>query len=200
MDKNDQEDSELIRRFKQGDKEAFKKLYQKYRDRTMKILLKQGVPRAETEDYCQDIFLSLIKHFQKNDLRGRFKSFLNQIIRHKIIDFYRKERYILISIYQTLCRISINGEIKIPSTEIEGTLSDKEEQNHKFELENIIEHCLKKITNVRWRTVIALWVKDFKREQIANELKITLGSVCSAISRARPEFVECVFQNYYKNE
>jgi len=200
LDKNDQEDSELIRRFKEGDKEAFKTLYLKYRDRTMKILLKQGVPRAEAEDYCQDIFLSLMKHFQKNDLRGKFKSFLNQIIRNKIIDCYRKKQYKLLSIYQKIYLDSIDGEGKISSERLEATLSDNEEQNNKFELQNVIEHCLKKITNPRWRVVITLWLEDYMREQIARELGISLGSVCSAISRARPEFLECVFFNYFENK
>lgn len=196
MNSSDKEDLNLIGKFQKGDKDAFGDLYQKYREQVFLFFISKGMLPHEASDASQDIFVNLLKYLKDTRLKYPFKTFLNQIIRNKLADYYRvRHRKNNIFVPNPL---ESGLEDRNPGTgKIDNFPIDKEISfDDKFELAEVAHHCLKKIKNERWRTILLMWIQQYKREQISDILNIPIGSVCSCLSRATPIFFACLRKHY----
>jgi RNA polymerase sigma factor (sigma-70 family) len=195
LNSNDSEDLRLIEEFQTGNKKSFGTLFEKYRSQVFLFFTANGIPTADALDACQDIFINLLKYLKDNRLNCTFKIFLNQIIRNRLADYYRqkKRRANLID----LGILENNFETDDMQTGIDSVLSD-DNFEREYELAEIMVHCLKKIKNERWRTVLTLWVEQYKREQISEMLETPIGSVCSCLSRLRPVFLDCIKKHFFE--
>ncbi len=87
------DDSDLMMRIGQGDREAFHNLYQRWAGRLLSILLRQYGSQSEAEDLLQDVFLTVWRkassyHASRGDVGG----WLYTVCRHRAIDRFRRGR------------------------------------------------------------------------------------------------------------
>jgi len=193
-----QEDQKLIQKYRLGDVKAFNCLYEKYKQKIVKVLVFKGLPREDALDVCQDIFLNLIDTLKKTVIKESFNAFLNQIIRNKVVDFYRKKKYNLLYILFIDALEPEQVDNNNFKYFLQGLSDNHLELEKKIELEDAIDYCLKRENNERWKLLLTLWLDGLKREQIAELSGVPFGSVCSGISRARPPFLECLVENYFR--
>ena len=83
------DDVALVSAARQGDREAFGQLYERFARMVYGILLAR-VPRRDAEDLVQDVFLSALRQLQglRND--AAFPGWLAMIARNRANDHYRR--------------------------------------------------------------------------------------------------------------
>jgi RNA polymerase sigma-70 factor (ECF subfamily) len=86
------EDRLLLWRFKRGDREAFRLIYEKYTDSLLTIGANLLNDKADAEDVVQDVFISFVKSVQKFHLRGSLKGYLATCVVNRSRDYIRKNK------------------------------------------------------------------------------------------------------------
>ena len=86
-------EEKLIREAKQGKKESFAKLYNHYLAPIYRFIFMKVNLREEVEDLTHEVFLTAWQNIRRYELRGfPFSSWLYQISRNRIIDYYRLKK------------------------------------------------------------------------------------------------------------
>lgn len=195
MNTSDLEDLELIRSFQNGDQEAFQKIFLKYRKKVLAAFIRQQIPQEDAFDLCQEIFIHLYEKLPTLKIQATFKSFLNSVIRNKIIDFYRRMKQFRLFFQFDSDEFCMEGEKKADTENKKNFKKIAEESQ--FEFLNAVEHCLKLLGNPRWQALISLWLEGCRQDQIATLLDMRPGTVSSGLHRCVSLFVECMKENYY---
>ena len=86
----DEEDAALLRRYRQGDGEAFALLYQRHRLGLFRFLCGLCGDPTLAEEVFQDTWMSLIRSQSLQREAVLFKTWLYQIARNRLIDHWRK--------------------------------------------------------------------------------------------------------------
>lgn len=90
---NENNDAELIERYKSGDDTAFEELLYKYKNQVFGYILKMVRNKAMAEDVFQNVWLNVIKYLPRYDERNKFPAFLFKIAYSKTMDYLRKDKY-----------------------------------------------------------------------------------------------------------
>lgn len=86
----DDNDVALLRRYRQGDAEAFAELYARHRLGLFRFLCGLCGDSAQAEEVFQETWLSLIRSDSQPLGQASFKTWLYQIGRNRLIDHWRK--------------------------------------------------------------------------------------------------------------
>ena len=86
----DENDAALLRRYRQGDAEAFAELYARHRLGLFRFLCGLCGDNAQAEEVFQETWLSLIRSDSQPFGAASFKTWLYQIGRNRLIDHWRK--------------------------------------------------------------------------------------------------------------
>ena len=86
------EDKILLWRFKYGNREAFRLIYEKYADSLLSLAANLLNEKADAEDVIQDVFISLVQSIDKFHLRGSLKGYLTTCVVNRSRDYIRKNR------------------------------------------------------------------------------------------------------------
>ena len=86
------EDKILLWRFKRGNREAFRLIYEKYADGLLTVAANLLNDKADAEDVVQDVFISFVQSVQKFHLRGSLKGYLATCVANRSRDYLRKNR------------------------------------------------------------------------------------------------------------
>ena len=84
------DDAQLLRRYRQGDAEAFAQLYQRHRLGLFRFLCGLCGDPSVAEEVFQETWLSLIRSESLQRESVLFKTWLYQIARNRLIDHWRK--------------------------------------------------------------------------------------------------------------
>ncbi len=141
------------------EKDEIGKLFKKYREILMNFILKFVDNEADAEDILQEVWLSVIKHRDNYQDKGKFKSLLFKIARTKIIDMHRKRKK--------------EKELTedIPANEIN------------FELKIDIENALKKLSFDEREIFYLKEISGLSFKEIAEIMGLPLGTVLSKMYR-----------------
>lgn len=170
----DSENFDLIRNYQHGDEQAFSTLFKKYYPLVYHILISKGIPKNDAEDSTAEIFIKLadslfVYHFDKP-----FEHYLRRIVRNKVFDFYKMKR------------------VQWYSLSLENLISKDINNFEISEIEEIINLCLQKIINLTRRAIILSWLEGYTRKQMAEILKIPIGTVHSHLERGKTDFRKCI--------
>src|SRR5262249_58970684 len=87
-----EEDIRLMGRAREGDVEAFSRLFARHRPRVEQFLFRLCRDRGKAEDGAQEVFLKLWMSRRRYTARARFTTFLYQIAQNHWRDEVRKTR------------------------------------------------------------------------------------------------------------
>lgn len=85
-------DDELIAEILSGNNKAFDELHERYYEYVFRTCLKKVGNVQDAEDLTQDIFTKIIETLPDYESRGKFRGFVNVMIRNAVIDKYRREK------------------------------------------------------------------------------------------------------------
>ncbi|MBN1805007.1 MAG: RNA polymerase sigma factor [Sedimentisphaerales bacterium] len=86
------EDRLLLWKFKRGNREAFRLIYDKYADGLLSLAAHLLNDKADAEDVVQDVFISFVQSVEKIHLRGSLKGYLTTCVANRSRDYIRKNR------------------------------------------------------------------------------------------------------------
>lgn len=178
-----QEDLELVKAaVGNSDERAYAKLLSKYKDSIYFMVLKMVHNRDDAEDLTIEAFGKAFKNLHKYSPEYAFSTWLFKIATNNTIDYIRKKRLQTYSIDQ-----SKNDEEEgatIASTIRSGNL-DPEEKYIKDQRKQMMREVTDKL-NDKYKILIELrYFKEYSYEEIAEELKLPLGTVKAQLFRAK---------------
>jgi RNA polymerase sigma factor (sigma-70 family) len=157
-----------------GQQAAFYQLYQ----RTARCVFEAAATLLCSEDareVVDDVYLHVWAHGERYDpLRGSVRAWLLSVTRHKAIDRYRRRRSLMTfhDKWGEAAR-SVMGGAPAPDEEVQRIQANRD------------LHCALRLLPSRRRLVIGLaFFRGMSHQEIADELRMPLGSVKSNIRRA----------------
>lgn len=160
----------LVANLKSGDHAAFEMLYDNYSGALYGVIFKIVRSEDDAQDVLQDSLLKIWKNIQKYDAKkGSFFTWMLNISRNSAIDRYRKIRREGKVEIQTL-ETNVDIESKHVSVTKTDTIGLKEEVNKLSE-----DHQL---------MIDYIYFKGYTQQEVADELKMPLGTVKTRIRSA----------------
>lgn len=176
---NAKNDLALVEEAKKGNEKAFAGLMNRYRDSIYYMLLKMVNNPSDAEDLTIEAFGKAFRNIDSYTPRFAFSTWLFMIATNNCIDFIRKKQSSPIPFDQWqegADNLTINIQSDLPDPE-ETLINDQK----------II--ILRKIVNQLkspYREIIELrYYKEYSYEEIADELKIPIGTVKAQLYRAK---------------
>ncbi|WP_339916136.1 sigma-70 family RNA polymerase sigma factor [Yeosuana marina] len=157
---------QLIENCKNNNTKAQSELYKLFSGKLFSISLKYSRNYAEAEDNLQDAFLTIFKKIEQYKHKGSFEGWLKRITINTVLQRYRNEKVFDI----------INEEI---TEDVELDIDEDDVS---------IDYLLQIIQELpdRYRLVFNLYVlDDYSHKDIAEMLKINVGTSKSNLARAR---------------
>jgi RNA polymerase sigma factor (sigma-70 family) len=169
----------LVEEAKKGNEKAFASLMYRYRDSIYYMLLKMVNNPADAEDLTIEAFGKAFRNLDTYVPRFAFSTWLFMIATNNCIDFIRKKQSSPVPLDQIQVGMdnkTINIQSDLPDPE-EALINDQKIAT------------LRKIVNQLkspYREIIELrYYKEYSYEEIANELKIPIGTVKAQLYRAK---------------
>lgn len=163
-------DSELVKKLRKGDIEAFDQVFKKYGNRLFGFALSYLKSKEETEGLVQNVFLKLWENRKKLKQESSLKSYLFTIAYHQMCQIFRKKQ-----IHEKFLKE------KITSVD---TATDLEEMlEYKATLEQI-EKLINKLPEKQRLVFIKSRNEGKSSKEIAAEMNLAPGTVDNLISLA----------------
>ncbi|WP_299546878.1 RNA polymerase sigma-70 factor [Seonamhaeicola sp.] len=168
--KLDISDKEIILAIKEGDRDAYSKLYILYYDRLCKYVYSLSSDYKQAEDIVQDLLIGLWINRGKLNIKTSLNNYLYRAVHNKFINLYKK------NVREQSFINSIHREAII---ELECFERDIKE-GRLIALERVIEQLPPK----RKEVFILSKLNNYKYKEIAKMLKISESTVESQIRKA----------------
>ena len=162
---------QIIEGCQQGDRDAQEQLYELFSRQLFAVCLRYTKNTMEAEDYLHEGYLKIFDKISQFSGRGPIEAWMRRVMVNTILESFRKN-----------ARYSFVDEANIPLSEDmnQDAENDEAEINLK-ELEELIE-----LLPERYKLVFKLYIlEDYKHEEIARELNISVGTSKSNLARAR---------------
>lgn len=175
-------DAALMLRVKQGDRDAFTTLVEKYKQPVMNLAYRTLSDSTEAEDLTQHVFLQVFKAAHRYEVSAKFSTWLFTIARNLCLnEIRRRSRHPASSLDETK---GDNDELPARQIEDVKTFAPTEMLLH-GELEEKIQEALATLPE-KQRTAILLCRQDeLSYEQIAEVLGSSVSATKSLIHRGR---------------
>lgn len=161
---------QLVTDARNGDREAFGKLYDTYLDAVYRFVYFRVGSREDAEDITEQTFVSIFEHIGEYKERGLpFEAWLFRIARNKLIDHYRKRK----------------PDVQIEEiTETEDKRMGPEEQAEQALTGEIIMKCVRQLPESYQEIIILKYIEDRDNEEISTLLDKPVPHVRVLQSRA----------------
>lgn len=159
-------EQELILRAQAGDVECFAKLYDHYIPQIYRFVFVKTSHKADAEDLTHEVFLSAWQHLGRYRHKGfPFSSWLYQVARNKIIDYYRLRKN-----HSSIDEQSGDAEW----AKVENTLAED------FDIALTIKgikNVIQTLTHDQQDVLLMRFVNDLSYEEIAQAMEKSEGAV-----------------------
>ena len=175
-------DLALVQRaVEKNDQKAYAELMQRYRDSIYFMLLKMINNKDDADDLTIEAFGKPFKRLHQYTPNYAFSTWLFKIASNNCIDWIRKQKKKTFSIDNPI-GTDDGDEMTI---ELKGDALDPMEVVMKDQKNSIMREVVDKL-KPRYRTLVELrYYKEYSYEEIAEELKLPLGTVKAQLFRAR---------------
>ncbi len=173
-------DWELVRRCKDGDRQAFRELVERYQRKTVAIALCMLHDREDALEVSQEAFAKVFTNIQQFKEEASFYTWLYRIVVNLAIDRQRqKGRQPLLEDDQG------DGESGGISATPAATNSDPYEQVKDKELRDRIRAAIAELTPAHKAVILLREVEGLSYEEISEILQCSRGTVMSRLHYAR---------------
>jgi len=174
-------DYELVERaLNKGDQKAYAELMKNYRESIYFMMLKMTNDATDADDLTIEAFGKAFRNLTQYTPDYAFSTWLFKIASNNCIDYIRKKRLVVTSIDQ-----SSSGEDGGMAQNIPCDHPDPEEAIIKKQKYKAMRDVVDKL-KPHYRTLVELrYYKEYSYEEIAEELKLPLGTVKAQLFRAR---------------
>ena len=185
-----QVDYKLVQLAVKGDQKAYAELMQRYKDSIYFMLLKMVNNRDDADDLTIEAFGKAFKNLHQYTPDFVFSTWLFKIATNNCIDFIRRKRKFTFSIDKGM----ENDSGQEMQFEIKSPMLDPEEKMIKKQKAILMRDVVEKLKPRYKRLVELRYFQERSYEEIADELKLPLGTVKAQLFRAR-EFLYQILKN-----
>jgi len=184
-------DEQLIAEFQQEKAEAFNEIVHRYKDKLINFLFRYTGSREEAEDLAQDTFLKLYKSKHLYKEIAKFSTWFYTIaINIAKTNLRKKKNYSSISISD----FDPDGE---KDFDLKADVLSPEETAQAGIENEFIQQAINSLDDKFKEVIILRDIQDMDYEEIAEIMKLPLGTVKSRINRGREKLKE-LLQDIYK--
>ena len=171
-------DEDLIKRFQDGDEQAYVELVNRYRDRLMNFVYRFTSDSEQSEDIVQETLIKLYTHKHYYKKIAKFSTWIYTIAANYAKTELRKKKNRKIT---NLSQMSADEkDYDLPSVQ-----PDTDQLIESEYLEKRIQSAINTLP-LHFKTVIVLRdVQELSYDEISNIVEVPLGTVKSRINRAR---------------
>jgi RNA polymerase sigma-70 factor (ECF subfamily) len=164
-------DERVIEACQAGDREAFRLLFETYKDRVFSIAVYSfGGDEAAASDVSQQVFLKLMTSIAQFRGDSAFTTWLYRLVVNACTDELRKRR-----------RFLAFGEVT-PVSKIEER-RPQERRYAKLEIADSVQAAIKELKPKLRMAILLKYVEDLSYEEIAGVLGCSKGTVASRLNR-----------------
>ena len=164
-------DDRVIEACRDGDREAFRLLFEAYKDKVFSIAVYSfGGDEAAASDVSQQIFLKLMTAIGQFRGDSAFTTWLYRLVVNACIDEQRKRR-----------RFLPFGE-SVPMSKIEDR-RPQEKRYARLEVADSVQAAIKELTPKLRMPILLKYVEGFSYEEIATVMGCSKGTVASRLNR-----------------
>jgi RNA polymerase sigma-70 factor, ECF subfamily len=163
-------DADFLEACKQGDPQAFRHLFETYKDLVYSFALRFSGDPSRAADITQDIFVKLYSRIQEFRGDSRFETWLYRVVSNACIDEQRRRKRFLpwlTSLDQTLLHPAFQERDAVREQAAE-----------------TVRKAISKLKPVLRVPVLLRYTEDLSYEEIGEVLGIAAGTVASRLNRA----------------
>ena len=175
------DDRRLAQLVLEGDDAAFEHLFNRYREAIRRLFVQRLGSEADADDLLQETFIKVYLNVHRYDSSYTFGQWLYTIARNTFVDFTRKSR----------TSLSIDEYFPSPAA----TTPTPEESIINSQQRMQIDKFLERLSE-QHRTLFRLrFIEEYSYEEIAEKLRMPMGTVKTGIHRARERMCKMIESN-----
>jgi RNA polymerase sigma-70 factor (ECF subfamily) len=160
----------LLDACERGEREAFGRLFEEYKDRVYSVALRLSGDPAEAADITQDVFVKLLTRIGQFRGEARFGTWLYRVVANTFLDL-RKGRHRHVPLDEDAL-----GQ--------PGVGTSREDPADRFDVARAVERSLARLDASHRLPVVLRYVAGLSYAEIAATLRVPPGTVASRISRS----------------
>ena len=161
-------DDQLIALIRNGDKEAFNILYQRYFSIVYRRV-RYTIPDEDIEDVTQEIFIAVMRSVSSFQGRSQFSTWLRTLINRQVADYYRKRE---------------RGGVWLPLKNAEMRTDSSHAGSPKHEERIMVRRALQKLPQHYQEVLLLRFAEGLQFREIASMLSQNHEAVKSLYRRA----------------
>ncbi len=171
--------NELYKSALSGDKDALNSLYETLSARFRLFMRHKVNNEDDVEDIVQEALMTIIKEFNKVEIRTSFSAWSYKVLDNKFLGFLQKKGR----------HAAKENNI---TDQFLANLSDKRTIDH--ELRRKIIDCMQKLVenNLRGARIINLYHQGFTTDEICERMNISTSNYYSILFRTRSQLEKCL--------
>ncbi len=182
-------DQELIKLCKQGDRQAFNELVEKYQERVVNIAYGLLSNKEDAYDAAQETFIKVYRSINSFAEKSSFNTWIYRILSNVCKDMLRKRQ-------RSVKVISIHGEDNDEKPhDIPDTNPTPEETVERNELHHQVWSALHELKTEYREIIVYFDMQGLSYEEVSVALGIPIGTVKSRLNRARCALKKILYQN-----
>ncbi len=168
----------LLRRCADGDREAFRQLYDRHSPRLYAVALRITRHGSLASDALQEAFVQIWQNAGLYDpARGAPEAWMAALTRYRALDLVRRAGPAMLPIADDEAAEDLSTDLAALDQEVDG---------------RALRECLERLDAGRRRLVVLAFVEGFSHSELAQRLAQPLGTVKSSIRRALFMLRECL--------
>lgn len=178
------DEKELIRQAKSGNLKAYEEIIGLYEKKVFSTIYYMVKNDNEVEDIAQEVFIKIYKNLGNFKEESSLYTWIYRITVNVCIDELKKRKKV---VYLDEKIDTKDGEVELQLPDDSKSPTDIAEDNN---LKDKLEKCIKKLPESQRMMIILRDIKGFTYMEIAEIMKMNLGTVKSKINRARASLKE----------
>ncbi len=175
-----EDERRLVEKLLSGDSKALKSYYSGFKGRLFSYISNKVGNVQDTEEILQDVFMDSLDALRNFTFKSSLFTYLCSIAKHKVIDFYRKQKI------KSVVLSALPEDI----TPLISQFLGPEEEFNVAEVRAQIELVLAKIKPSYAILLKLKYIEGLSMQEIAKKLLTTVKSVESNLFRARSSFMK----------
>ena len=183
---------DIIKRCKNGDREAFNILITEYQSKIINIAYGIMGDKEDAYDAAQETFVKIYKSIGTFQGKSSFDTWIYRVTTNMCMDLLRKKS-------RTIVSVSIDAAMDTGEDEVKADIPDSaptpEEQMESSETVRLVRDAINGLSD-EYRQIITLYdIEGFSYDEIVSILNIPSGTVKSRLSRARKALKKVLSEN-----
>lgn len=163
-------EAEIIGACKQGDRDAFRDLFEAHKDRVYTIAFHYSGNEAMAHDVTQQVFLKLFTSINQFHENSQFTTWLYRIVANACTDEHRKRSRF----------VPFSPEIEVRTMVAKGS---QEEAYDKRQVADSVRGAIGELTPKLRLPILLKYVEGLSYDEIAEALGLSIGTVSSRLNR-----------------